>query len=59
LQRLCQAGGGGACVAAAAKLLVRYGADVRLTSRDGWSPLHMASFAGNTELLLYLLSCRS
>jgi hypothetical protein len=54
LQRLCQAGG----PVGVARLLVRYGADVRLTSRDGWSPLHMASFAGNTSLILYLLSCR-
>jgi hypothetical protein len=53
LQRLCQAGG----PVGVARLLVRYGADVRLTSRDGWSPLHMASFAGNTQLMMYLLRC--
>merc|ERR1712038_449371 len=42
-----------------ARLLVRFGADTRLSSRDGWSPVHMASFSGNTTLLLFLLSCRS
>jgi hypothetical protein len=54
LQRVCQEGG----PVGVARLLVRYGADVRMTSRDGWSPLHMASYAGNTALILYLLSCR-
>ncbi len=53
LQRLCQEGG----PVGMARLLVRYGADVRLTSRDGWSPLHMASVSGNHQLLLYLLRC--
>jgi ankyrin repeat protein len=54
LQRLCQQAGGSVAVA---RILVRYGADVRLTSRDGWSPLHMASFAGNNQLVMYLLRC--
>ena len=40
------------------ELLVRYGADTRLTSRDGWSPVHMATFSGNTRLMMFLLSCR-
>ena len=53
LQRVCQAGG----PVGVAQILVRHGADVRLTSRDGWSPLHMASFSGNHQLMMYLLRC--
>lgn len=40
------------------ELLVKYGADTRLTSRDGWSAVHMATFSGNTRLMMYLLTCR-
>lgn len=40
------------------ELLVKYGADTRLTSRDGWSAVHMATFSGNTRLMMFLLSCR-
>ena len=54
LQRVCQAGG----VVGVARTLIGYGADVRLTSRDGWSAVHMATFSGNTRLMLYILSCR-
>ena len=57
LQEVCQEGGEGSTELA--RLLVRFGADTRLSSRDGWSPVHMASFSGNTTLLLFLLSCRS
>ena len=57
LQEVCQEGGEGSTELA--RLLVRFGADTRLSSRDGWSPVHMASFSGNTNLLLFLLSCRS
>ena len=41
------------------ELLVRFGADVRMTSRDGWSAVHMATFSGNTRLMMFLLNCRS
>ena len=37
------------------KLLVRYGADIRLATRDGWSPLHLATWTGNMDVLVYLL----
>ena len=57
LQEVCQEGGEGSMELA--RLLVRYGADTRLASRDGWSLVHMASFSGNSSLLLFLLSCRS
>ena len=53
LQRVCQAGGEVGLV----RLLIRYGANARLTSRDGWSVIHMATYSGNTSLMLYLLSC--
>ena len=56
LQRLCQTGGGDVEVA---RTLVCFGADPRMTSRDGWSAFHMASFSGNTKLMRYLLSLRS
>lgn len=39
------------------KLLVKVGADVRLASRDGWSALHIASFAGHFAILSYLMAC--
>ena len=54
LQRVCQAGG----EVGVARTLIGYGADVRLTSRDGWSAVHMATFSGNTRLMMYILSCR-
>ena len=49
---------GGETSADIGELLVRYGADTRLTSRDGWSAVHMATFSGNTRLMMFLLSCR-
>ena len=57
LQMVAQEGGEGS--ADIAKLLVRFGADTRITSRDGWSAMHMATFSGNSQLLMFLLSCRS
>ena len=38
------------------KLLVSFGADVRLCNRDGWSPLHLACFAGHHHIVTYLIS---
>ena len=49
---------GGETSADIGELLVRYGADTRLTSRDGWSAVHMATFSGNTRLMMFLLTCR-
>ena len=37
------------------KLLVRHGADVKLATRDGWSPMHLATWKGHRKILLYLL----
>ncbi|KAK2845614.1 hypothetical protein Q7C36_010468 [Tachysurus vachellii] len=38
------------------KLLVKFGADVRLANRDGWSALHMAAFGGHQDIALYLIT---
>jgi ankyrin repeat protein len=37
------------------KLLVRFGADVQLANRDGWSAVHIAAFGGHTDILLFLM----
>ena len=37
------------------RLLVSHGADFRLADRDGFSPLHLASWGGHSQVLLYLL----
>ena len=55
LQEICQEGGQHALDKA--RTLVTHGADIRLTSRDGWSPLHLASFSGNTPLMMFMLKC--
>ncbi|KAL6465475.1 hypothetical protein MHYP_G00256080 [Metynnis hypsauchen] len=38
------------------KLLVKFGADVRLANRDGWSALHIAAFGGHQDIALYLIT---
>ena len=38
------------------KLLVKFGADVRLANRDGWSALHLAAYGGHRHVTLYLIS---
>ncbi|XP_058515729.1 notch-regulated ankyrin repeat-containing protein [Ochotona princeps] len=38
------------------KLLVQFGADIRLANRDGWSALHMAAFGGRQDIALYLIT---
>ena len=41
------------------KLLVSYGADVRLATRDGWTALHIAVGAGHVDVVRFLLkACR-
>lgn len=37
------------------KLLVKFGADIKLANRDGWSAFHIAAFAGHQDIILYLL----
>jgi len=37
------------------KLLVSYGADVRLATRDGWTALHIAVGAGHQDVVRFLL----
>lgn len=41
-----------------AKLLVRFGADAKLTTREGFSTLHIAAFSGHSNILLYIMSLR-
>jgi len=43
---------------ATAKLLVRFGADAKLTTREGFSTLHLAAFSGHSNLMLYVMSLR-
>lgn len=38
------------------KLLVRFGADVRLANRDGWNPLHIAAYGGHNDIFLFLMT---
>ena len=40
------------------KLLVQYGANVKLTNRSGFSLLHLAAFCGNPSLLSYVTKLR-
>ncbi|QQP35541.1 Notch-regulated ankyrin repeat-containing protein B, partial [Caligus rogercresseyi] len=49
LQRSCQVG-----ALPLVKLLIQYGANPGMTNREGWSPVHIASFSGNTELYSYI-----
>ena len=37
------------------KILVQFGADHRLTNRDGFSVVHLASFSGNPGLLAFVM----
>lgn len=41
------------------KLLVRFGADVRLANRDGWSALHIAAWKGHRDIALYLINANT
>ncbi|TTY05118.1 Notch-regulated ankyrin repeat-containing protein A [Bagarius yarrelli] len=35
------------------KLLVKFGADIRLANREGWSALHIAAFGGHQDIVLF------
>ena len=39
------------------QLMIHCGADSRLCSRDGWSSVHMAAWAGLPEVMLYVMDC--
>jgi hypothetical protein len=41
-----------------AKVLVKYGANVQLTTRDGFSPLHLAVYSGHSNLMANIMSLR-
>ena len=53
LQRVCQ--DSGASSLEMARVLVKHGANTKLTTKDGWSPIHIVSTTGNSSLLLFLL----
>ena len=52
LHRACISTDGGLEVG---RVLLQHGASPSLLSSEGWAPLHLASAAGNTDLLLLLL----
>ena len=41
------------------KLLVRFGANMRLTTREGFSVLHIAAFSGHSDLLAFVMGQNS
>lgn len=41
-----------------AKLFIQYGADTRLTTREGFSTLHVAAFSGQSDVLMYIMSLK-
>jgi len=52
IQQACMSG-----QLAIVQLMIRFGADPNLRSRDGWATLHLASFYGNSEILQYIILC--
>ena len=38
-----------------AKILVKYGANSRLSTRDGFSPFHLAVYAGHLKIMMYIM----
>lgn len=52
--RCCQEGD-----VALLKVLVAHGANIRLTTREGFSALHIAAFSGNSDLVFYVMSLKS
>jgi Ankyrin repeats (3 copies) len=41
-----------------AKVLVRFGANAKLTTRDGFSLLHLAAFSGHSNFMFYIFSLK-
>ena len=37
------------------RLLIRHGADPSVTSRDGWSTLHIAAYTGHSSITQYIM----
>ncbi len=42
-----------------AKVLVKFGANLRSTTRDGFSTFHLAVFSGHSQLMSYILNLQS
>ena len=41
-----------------AKLLVKFGAKSKITTRDGFTTLHVAAFSGHSQMLFYIMSVK-
>ena len=54
LQRCCLEGN-----LSLAKLLVQHGAKSKITTRDGFSTLHIAAFSGHSQVLFFILNLSS
>ena len=52
LQRFCRQGS-----LPLARLMVRFGANASVRTREGWTTTHIAAFSGNPELMSYILRC--
>ena len=42
-----------------AKLLVKFGAKSKITTRDGFTTLHIAAFSGQSQMMLFILNQRT
>merc|ERR1712018_415591 len=54
LQRCCLEGN-----LALAKLLVEFGAKPNITTRDGFTTLHIAAFSGHSQMLFFIMNIKS
>jgi len=54
LQRCCLIGN-----LSLAKILVKFGAKSKITTRDGFTTLHVAAFSGHSQMLFYIMSIKS
>jgi hypothetical protein len=54
LQRCCLVGN-----LPLAKLLVKFGAKSKITTRDGFTTLHIAAFSGHSQMLFFIMNMRS
>ena len=42
-----------------AKILVKFGAKSKITTRDGFTTLHIAAFSGHSHMMFYIMSVKS
>ena len=55
LHRLCQEYSTSGVIVSMVKVLLKYGADPRMPTLQGWSPLHIVSNTGNSEVMMCLM----